>query len=96
MGKHGPCASIREIIEHEVKAVEEILARSSLNKDDQKEVLDILKEMAYQWCSSNAGACAIEDAALRLLGPERSHELFQEFLKSGMKQDKMRETFPFE
>lgn len=95
MGKHGPGASMKGVILQECKTAENLLKKSNLTKDEQKEIMDIIKEMAYEWCSANAGACAIEEAARKLLGPEKSPELFQEFLKSGVKQRKMYETFPF-
>ena len=60
MGKYGPGVSMKSVIEMEVAEVEEILDRNHVAEIDKKAVLDALKEMAYQWCQSNAGSCAIE------------------------------------
>ena len=79
--KYGSGASMRSVILAETEEVEAVLTKNGLSDADRETVMKAFREMAYQWCSSNAGACAMEDA-VRKIYPD-------------IREKKMRETFPF-
>lgn len=95
MSKYGPGVSMKSIIVSECKEVEELLDRSDMFPEDKAQVLDAMKEMAYQWCSANATACAMEDVAKSMLSEEQ-YATFQKKVMEGLSVGKkMQETFPF-
>ena len=97
MSKYGSGASIKTVIESELAAVEEILERSSLTEQDRELITDSLKEMAYQWCTANATACAL-DRLLEKEYPRVYKKIMTGFLRSetyhSEYQKKMNETLP--
>lgn len=95
MGKYATGTTMKEVIQSEVQGVTAILARSGLPKEDQKAVTDALKEMAYQWCSSNAMACAMENAAKQRMSEDEYAELCKAAIHSGIQEQKMKDTYPY-
>lgn len=97
MGKYGSGVSMKSVIEMEVAEVEGILDRNHIAEIDKKAVLDALKEMAYQWCQSNAGSCAVE-AVLK----ERYKDTWDDMIKhlvtnetyNRVRMEKIEATFP--
>ena len=98
MGKYGSAVSMKDVIEMEVAEVTDILSRSKLTEEERTDIIDSLKEMAYQWCSSNATACAMEQSAKQFMTDVQFHEWTSSVVqdKSGIRQRKMHETYPFE
>lgn len=58
-------------------------------------IVDTVKELAYQWCYTNAFACAIEEIATDGMLSEQYAEFGKKVMKSPTIQKKMAETFPF-
>ena len=95
MSKYGSAVSMKDAITMEVAEVEEILSRSNLQDEEKEAIVDSLKEMAYQWCSSNAHACAFESAVKSMLSEEDYQNLAWAVIHGGMQEKKMAETYPF-
>ena len=95
MGKYGSAVSMKDVIEMEVSEVTDILSRSKLTEEECTDIIDSLKEMAYQWCSSNAHACAFESAVKSMLSEEDYQNLAWAVIHGGMQEKKMAETYPF-
>ena len=95
MGKYASGTSMKTVIKSEVNEVKKILDKSSMQKDDKKAVMDALKEMAYQWCASNASACAFEETVKANVSEDVYTHLIRETLHSGLNEKKMSETWPF-
>lgn len=95
MSKYGPGVSMKTVITEEVRSVQEILDKSNLSNEEKKAVIDSVKEMAYQWCQANAGACAIEEAAEKILTPVKWQEITLAAMTGSMSAIKMAETYPF-
>lgn len=60
MSKYGSGVSMKSVIEMECEEVEKILDKYQVAEEDKVVVMSAMKEMAYQWCCSNAYACAYE------------------------------------
>jgi hypothetical protein len=96
MGKYGSGAAMKEVIRVEFERVENILNTVEIPEKEKQDILDIVKEFAYQWCSSNAAACAIESAYKRLHpNDEDMHSLCQEVLSNGIREQVFNTTYPF-
>ena len=95
MGKYGPGVSMKTAITEETKLVQGILDKSNLSEEDKDTVMGSLKEMAYQWCQSNATACAIEDAAMKMVDVATWQTIEMEAARGGAQGVKMAETYPF-
>ena len=98
MGKYGSGVSMKAVIAMEVESVSDILARSGLSDEERQDILDTVKEMAYQWCSSNATSCAMESAAQKILTSEQFNAWNSTVVHDdmGVRDTKMKETWPFE
>ena len=95
MGKYGNGVSMKSAIETEVKEVTDILNRSNLGEEDKNIIIDALKEMAYQWCNSNAFGCAMEKLIKEQCPDMTDMMIMEKLLKDGIREKKMKETFPF-
>lgn len=95
MGKYGSGVKMKDVITCECKEVEEILLRSGMDRAAQKKVMDALKEMAYQWCMANAGACAIDECARKGLDKKTYTEMMNPANFGSIIEKKMKETWPF-
>lgn len=95
MGKYGNGVSMKDAIKMDVERTIEILDRSNLSDEEKSEIVDTVKEQAYQWCHSNAFACAIEEIATDGMLSEQYAEFGKKVMKSPTIQKKMAETFPF-
>jgi hypothetical protein len=96
MGKYGSAVSMKDVIRMEVEEVEEILKGTKMPDEDKTRIVDALKEMAYQWCSCNASACAFEGAVKSLLPNKDYENLIRSVIHGGMIEKKMVETYPFQ
>lgn len=97
MSKYGSGVRMKQVIVTETEMVESILRKSNLSQEDIQTVMDAFREMAYQWCTSNASACAFsaflkdshpnvyEDSIGAFLGSDVYHKEYQRVLA---------ETFP--
>jgi len=94
MSKYGSGVSMRTVIESEVREAEQILKESGLSEDGKEQIIDMLKEMAYQWCAANASACSFE-GAVKEKYPDEFKILLSESIRSGIKEQKIAETYPF-
>ena len=96
MSKYGNGIGMKKVISAEVEHVRDILSQNTLSDKDREDVMDILKEFAYQWCSSNAAACAIESAYRKLCpSDEDMHALCSEIMSSGVRDQVFDKTYPF-
>lgn len=96
MGKYGSGVSMKTAIELDVKEVEGVLDKYNVAEEDRETVLSVVKEMAYQWCHTNACFCAVEDIVLEEIGDKKYLEVTKKFMRDpGKVFDKMRETYPF-
>lgn len=96
MGKYGSGVSMKTVIELEVREVEGILDYYKLPQEEKAQVIDALKEMAYQWCSSNATACALEDAVMKFCNDETAQNVLREAVAGGVREHQFAATYPFE
>lgn len=94
MSKYGNSVSMRTVIESEVNEVNGILEKSSLSKKQKEQVVDAMKEMAYQWCCANASACALENA-IREICPKEMERIMFASIRSGFIERKKAETYPY-
>ena len=60
MGKYGSGVSMKDVIRMEVEDARSALEHEQVDEDVISYVLDILTNMAYNWCESNAAARAVE------------------------------------
>lgn len=96
MSKYGSCVSMKQVIQLEMQAAEKILDQSGLSDENKDALRDILREMAYQWCSTNASFCAYEAAVEKVCGHgDAMQQIMAEQCKSGAYERKMRETYPW-
>ena len=95
MGKYGNGVSMKDAIKMDVERTIEILDRSNLSDEDKSGIVDTVKELAYQWCYTNAFACAIEEIATEGMSQVEYFEFGKKVMKSPTIQKKMAETFPF-
>ena len=97
MSKYGSGVSMKSHLSSELKEAQQILNKSNLSEEDKESVLSTIREIAYQWCTSNASACAIEELWKEKF-PKEYEEMMQTFLKSNtfhrVYQQKLQETFP--
>lgn len=96
MGKYGNGVSMRSAIEMEMQEANEILNRTNISEEDRKALLDIIQEMAYQWCQSNAFACAMEKALKEEYPEVNLGRIVQYLLRTGVKEEFFGKTYPFE
>lgn len=101
MGKYASGTSMRSIILQETQKVEMLLRSSNLAAPAQEMVLSAFRQMAYNWCDSNAYSCAIIEAAKSLYGEDMEDKIGHEIIcmsRSGndVRGRKMMETYPFE
>lgn len=87
---------MKTVIELEVEEVEGILDNNNLPEEEKAQVIDALKEMAYQWCSSNATACALEDAVMKFCNDETAQNVLREAVAGGVREERFVATYPFE
>lgn len=92
MGKYGNGVNMKSVIEMEYAEVKDVLDKYKMAEADKVVVLDALQGMAYQWCHSNANACAYERCVPYKKNPLGliSSKKFQEEYK-----DKMEKTYPW-
>lgn len=95
MGKYGNGVSMKDAIRMEVEEVNERLNLNGVAEEDKIAILDALKEMAYQWCHSNAFACAMEQIISADMSESEFVQFGQKVMNSPVVMDKMQETFPF-
>ena len=99
MSKYGNGVSIKDVIINEVTETEKLLKNSDLPEEEQVEIINSLKEMAYQWCKANALSCALEDIVKNirkeLNGNEESDDLTWAIIIGKITDQKMKETYPF-
>lgn len=93
MGKYGNGVSMKTVIETEVADAEMLLQDQP--EEVREEILNIIKEMAYQWCHSNAFACAMEQIISADMSESEFVQFGQKIMNSPVVMDKMQETFPF-
>lgn len=60
MGKYGSGVGMKNVIRMEVEDTKSALEHEGVDQDIIDYVLDILLNMAYNWCESNAAARAVE------------------------------------
>lgn len=60
MGKYGSGVNMKDVIRMEVEDAKSALEHEEVDQDIIDYVLDILTNMAYHWCESNAAARAVE------------------------------------
>ena len=96
MGKYGPGTLMKTVITEETKMVHETLQRSNLSEEDQSNIMNAFREMAYQWCDANATTCAVEDAVTSIYGEKVMEAVTTTAMTSGVHERKMAETYPFE
>lgn len=77
MGKYGSWVGMKSVIEMEVDEIKSILHPYNINQKDMRDVLDIVKNMAFEWCRANASARAGEEWAKDHL----SEEAYNNYLK---------------
>ena len=87
---------MKTVIELEVREVEGILDYYNLPEEEKAQVIDALKEMAYQWCSSNATACALEDAVMKFCNDETAKNVLREAVAGRAREEKFVATYPFD
>lgn len=95
MGKYGNGVSIKDAIKMGVERTIDILDRSNLSDEDKSEIVDIVKELAYQWCSTNAFACALEEVATANMSTEEFVRFGKFVMESPTIHKRMMETYPF-
>ena len=93
MGKYGNGVSMKTVIETEVADAEMLLQDQP--EEVREEILNIIKEMACQWCHSNAFACAMEQIISADMSESEFVQFGQKVMNSPVVMDKMQETFPF-
>ncbi len=95
MGKYESGVSMKTVIKDEVGNVNRILVNKNVPDKDRNAVIDAIKEMAYQWCASNASACAVEQAVKNVCGNEKYEETVKASIRNGVMEQKMLETYPY-
>lgn len=95
MGKYASGTSMKTVIESEVNEVTAILDKSNLTQEDKSAVINALKEMAYQWCSSNATACAVENAVTEAFGKDGLAVVSALSMRNGTREVKLLQTYPY-
>lgn len=71
MGKYSNGIGMKDAIRMDVEDARSALEHEEVSEEVIEYVLDILKEMAYRWCSSNAAACAVEKWAKENLSEDQ-------------------------
>ena len=95
MGKYGNGVSMKDAIKMDVERTIEILDRSNLSDEDKSEIVDTVKELAYQWCYTNAFACALEEVATANMSKEEFAKFGKFVMESPTIYKRMMETYPF-
>lgn len=95
MGKYGNGVSMKTAIEAEVADAEMLLQDQP--EEVREEILDIIKEMAFQWCQSNALLCVLENIAREVIDEYEQQKFRSVFIRRYYEevQDKISETYPF-
>ncbi len=96
MSKYGNGFSIKEVIIAEVKNTENLLAKSNLTQADKTEILDSLKEMAYQWCEANSAACVMEYCISKILSKEDYERVSKAIIENMLIEKNTAKTYPFD
>ena len=104
MSKYGSGVSMKSAIQMEIDEIKSILHPYDIDKDDLSEVLDIFKEMAYQWCTSNAAGRAIDEWMKDNVSEEEYNKYVTLLIPNGRHLDKyfetyervIQETYPFD
>lgn len=76
MGKYGSGVSMKDVIRMEVEDAKSALEHEEVDEDVISYVLDILTNMAYNWCTANAAGRAVEKWAQDNL----SEDLYKDYL----------------
>lgn len=61
MSRYPSGASIKDVMRAQISEITAILKAADMDEDDMKIVLGTIKENCFQWATSNALACALED-----------------------------------
>jgi hypothetical protein len=97
MGKYGSGVSMKSMLETEMKEIQAVLQKYDMSDEDKKIIINAYKEVAYQWCSSNANACACEKQITAAIGLEKQMKYINisspEF--NNAVYIKMKETYPW-
>lgn len=93
MSKYGSGVSMKSAIQMEIDEIKSILHPYDIDKDDLREVLDIVKEMAYQWCTSNAAGRAIDEWMKDNVSEDEYNKFVTLLIPNGRHMDKYYETY---
>ena len=93
MSKYGSGVSMKSAIQMEIDEIKSILHPYDIDKDDLSEVLDIFKEMAYQWCTSNAAGRAIDEWMKDNVSEEEYNKYVTLLIPNGRHMNKYYETY---
>ena len=97
MSKYGSGVSMKTMLKLEMEEIDAILNKSNLSKEDREVIQDAYKEVAYQWCHTNAIFCAYEETLKQAVNEETMQEFTKDFvpMSFGFVTQKMKETFPW-
>ena len=97
MGKYGSGVSMKSMMEMELKEIENACNKYKMIEEDASVITDAYKEICYQWCTTNAMACYMEDMFVQMFG----EDAYTQFCKTIMwnfapyQTEKLIDTFPW-
>lgn len=93
MSKYGSGVSMKSAIQMEIDEIKSILHPYDIDKDDLSEVLNIVKEMAYQWCTSNAAGRTVDEWMKDNVSEEQYNKYVTLLIPNGRHMNKYYETY---
>lgn len=85
---------MKDRIKREIKAADEILKKYDMSKDDEADLLLALLNLAYEWCATNAAACAFEHEVRKEVGNDKFMDIVKKSIRNGIAEMKMEATYP--
>ena len=87
--------SIKKAVAQKTESAEIILDECGINQEDKERLLDIIKGLAFEWCSSNAHAKAMEYAMISIY-PDLDIMAFTKLmLESAVYDETLMDTYPY-
>lgn len=85
---------MKHYIEERVKDALEILDRYDITENDKLHIIDIIDDLAYRWCNTNAAFCAFDKRSQEYLSHEEYADVSNPFKLMPLIIEKMMATYP--
>lgn len=97
MGKYDCGASMMTAIKNDFNEIMEVMEKYGVTGEDLETVMENYKHLAYEYCNSNAAACAVENQIIEKIGCAEYLKCI-DFASAKFNDDireKMKETYPW-